>query len=140
MSREAVRQVIVAQVAALKATWVSYALEVEYPNRAINWDALGAQPALCVEIEFTDGHQVDLGHTPQYRGIGYLKLAAVVKEGSGAEKANNLLEHFYPKLHLRDFLPVRFQAVRHLKMEPKQKGLASFSVIIPFYYDTLFVS
>lgn len=139
MSRETVRQTITTQLEALRGTWSAYALQVQYDNRAVDMDKL-TNPLLRAEVEFTEGFQVDLNATPLYRGLGYLRLDAVVKENTGSAKANALLEHFYPKLHMRDFFPVRFRAVRHLKSEPLEKGFRCFAVMIPFYFDSSFVA
>lgn len=138
MSREACRVAVVAAIEAAKATWSAYTLVIEYDNRNVDIDALGGNPYLCVKLDFVTGYQVDYNKSPTYRGLGNIKLSAVVKEGAGSAKANELLEYFYTRLHMRNNMPpVRTFAVQHLRTEPPEKGEQAYSVNLPFFFDTI---
>lgn len=134
-TRESFRQAVVTAVEARKALWVGYSLIVEYDNRIIVDTQTQTNPFLCVEIQYLDGEQVDLGGSPNHRVYGSLTVAAAVKEGSGSKLANELLQHFYPALHLTTIDGARMWGAKPEKTKP-HRGWVYHPVSIPFDFDT----
>lgn len=135
VTREQAREAIVTKIKALAGTWSTYTLVVDYDNRnTVNYGTQ-VNPFLCVEVLFIDGYQANLGPNSSQRILGSLILTARVKAGSGIKQANDLLEHFYPSLHMSDSMnPVRTYASRFIRAKP-EKAWAGESVVIPFWYD-----
>lgn len=134
-TRESFRQAVVTAVEARKALWSAYTLIVEYDNRILVDTQTQSNPFLCVEIQYLDGEQVDLGGSPNHRVYGQLTVAAAVKEGGGSTLGNNLLEHFYPALHLTTIDGARMWGAKPEKTRP-HRGWIYFPVSIPFDFDT----
>lgn len=134
-TRESFRQAVVTAVEARKALWSGYALIIEYDNRILVDTQTQTNPFLCVEIQYVDGEQVDLGGSPNHRTYGSLTVAAAVKEGSGSKQANELLEHFYPALHLTTIDGARMWGAKPEKSKP-HRGWVYYPVSIPFDFDT----
>lgn len=135
--REQIRSAVVAQVESLKATFVNYPLIVEYANGAAVNTAKQTDPYLRVRLVYQDGDQIDLALKPGYRLMGTLIVEACVKAGTGTAKANSLLSHFYPTLHLSDRMgPLRTRAARFASKDAKD-GWAVEAAIIPFWADSL---
>lgn len=136
-TREQARVALVTKVEALKATWTSYALVVEYDNKLAANPATQVNPYLKVSTVYMDGWQIDLAKSPKYRLLGVIILEAMVKEGSGQKLANDLLEHFYPSIHLTDQNPpLRTEAVK-FKTAKAVNGWVADAAIIPFWFDSM---
>lgn len=135
--RESVRQAFVTKVTELASTFTAYTLKVEFSNGAKVNTSLQTDPYLRAWIVYQDGQQVNLSLTPDYRLMGTLVLEACVKEGSGTKAANQLLEHFYPAIHMKDtFPPIRTLAARFAS-KPTSDGWAAEAAIIPFWADSI---
>lgn len=134
-TRESFRQAVVTAVEARKALWSDYPLVIEYDNRILVDTQTQSNPFLCVEIHYIGGEQVDLGGSPNHRVYGQLTLAAAVKEGSGSKQANDLLEHFFPALHLTTIDGARMWGAKPEKTRP-HRGWVYSPVSIPFDFDT----
>lgn len=133
--RELARQAIVAKVESLKALFTDYNLLVEYANGDVVNTALQKNPYLKVRIVYQDGSQIDLGEEPGHRLIGTIVIEACVKEGSGTKQANDLLNHFYPYMHMTDKIPpVRTLAARFASRNAVN-GWVAEAAIIPFWVD-----
>ena len=135
MSFETARVAITTKVKALAATWSQYTLEVEYDNRnLVNWGTQ-TNPYLSVEVMGIGGEQASLGPNSNHRIYGSVILTAWVHRGSGDKAANDLLEHFYPEMHMSDAMPpVRTQAARLVNAKPA-KDWVGRSAVIPFWCD-----
>lgn len=135
--REDIRLAVVAQVEALKGTFPDYLLLVEYANGLVINTATQVDPYLRVRIVYQDGDQIDLAAKPGHRLIGTLLVEACIKAGTGTSKANKLLSHFYPTLHLSDRMgPLRTRAARFASKDAKD-GWAAEAALIPFWADSL---
>lgn len=134
-TRESFRQAVVTAVEARKALWPGFTLVVEYDNRIIVDTQTQTNPFLCVEIQYIDGEQVDLGGNPNHRTYGQLTVAAAVREGGGSKQANELLDHFYPALHLTTIDGARMWGAKPEKTKP-HRGWVYYPVSIPFDFDT----
>lgn len=136
VTAENARQAITTKVEALRATWVDYPLVVEYSNgKSVNLSEQ-KDPYLSVTIVYSDGYQVGLGPTSDYRSLGTLVLEACDKEGFGTARMNKLLDHFYRSMHKTDSMfPVRTYAARFVSVPPKL-GWAKQAAAIPFWYDS----
>lgn len=135
-TREQARVAITTRVNALKATWVAYPLIVEYDNRNLVNLATQTNPFLKVSIVYMNGYQVDLSATPNHRMLGTIIVEAFSKEGSGSKMANDLLQHFYPTMHMTDSMaPVRTYAAQ-FKTGRLFDGWQPEAAIIPFWFDS----
>lgn len=135
--RESVRVALVAKVEALKATFTAYPLAIEYVNgQAVN-TATQSNPYLKVHLTYQDGQQIDLGRNPDYRMIGTIVLEACVKEGTGTRQANELLEHFYPALHMKDTIPPLRTLAARFTSRPARQGWSAEAALIPFWADSI---
>lgn len=137
MSLETARQQIVTAVEAAKLTYVSTPpLLVEYDNRH-NLDAYqGRTSYLCVDIQFLDSYQGDLGPTPFHRHIGAIMLEANVKEGYGTAEGLKILDHFGGLLHGRQFGIVRTMYFDSRPSSTKA-GWHICRVAVPFWFDVV---
>ena len=86
MSRESVRQALVAMVEARKALWTDYSLIIEYDNRILVDTQTQHNPFLCVNLTYFDGEQIDLG-SQNHRDHGLLVISAAARENEGTAKA-----------------------------------------------------
>jgi len=136
-TREQVRTALVNKIEALKSTFSTYTLLVEYDNLVTVNRATQSNPFLCVTIVYQDGYQIDLAANPSHRVLGTIVIEANVKEGSGTSRANLLLEHFYPSIHMKDNLPpLRTYAAKFASRSAKD-GWAVQAALIPFWYDSM---
>lgn len=128
------REQLVAELDALRATWVDYKLEVEYDNRD-NIDMLSQRdPFLCAEIMFIGGQQADLSNKPVHRIVGMLVLTAKTREGAGSAGGYNLLEHFYPNMQHKVIGNVRLEMAEFSK--PRLVGgWWGVSAMLPFHIN-----
>lgn len=138
MSQEQIRQDLITAVKALQGSFTgTYPLVVEYDNIIIVDTQTQVNPFLQVSVKVVSMEQADLADNPIHRVTGQLILAAAVKEGSGVKAANELLDHFYPKLHrkahgcVRTYMATVAPVVTHL-------GWVYKPVIIPFYADLIY--
>lgn len=134
-TRESFRQAVVTAVEARKASWSGFTLVIEYDNRTLVDTQTQTNPFLCVEIQYIDGEQVDLGGSPNHRTYGQLTLAAAVREGGGSKQANELVDFFYPALHLTTIDGARMWGAKPEKSKP-HRGWLYYPVSIPFDFDT----
>jgi hypothetical protein len=136
-TREQARVALVTKIEALKATWTAYPLLVEYDNRLTANAATQVNPYLRVSTTYMDGWQIDLAKNPKHRLLGVIVIEALVKEGAGQKLANDLLEHFYPSIHLTDQNPpLRTEAVK-FKTAKVINGWVADAAIIPFWFDSM---
>jgi len=136
-TRSSFKAAVATAVEALKATWSDYALVVEYDNRLIVDTQSQTNPFLCVHIYYVGGEQASLGQaTKHHRVYGSLVLSAAVKEGAGDEKANDLLQHFYPSLHMTTIDGARTWGAVPSK-ERAHRGWVYYPVVIPFDFDNI---
>ena len=136
VTKEQSRVAIVTKINTLVGTAnLGYTLVVEYENRnTVNW-ATQTNPVLCVEILYIDGFQSNLASNTNHRVLGSIILKALVKKGQGIKKANDLLEHFYPSMHMSESMfPVRTMATK-LTSEKMNNDWACEVAVIPFWYD-----
>ena len=135
MSRELIRRDIVTAVEAIRANLVlPYPLVVEYDNVAVVDTKTQFDPFITVEIKYLSAEQADLGNNPLRRQWGQINLAAVVPEGSGTAKANQLLDWFIPRLGLRAFGSVRTHVVTDAPAK-MHLGWVYYFVAVPFWAD-----
>lgn len=135
MSRETARIALTTAIEARRSTWSAYPLEVELPNQNVIDPATQSNPFLKVMFLYIDAYQANLGPTGFHRAIGHVVLEAWVKEGAGVKLANDLLEHFYPSLHMKDTMPpVRTYAAMFVKAYNKS-GYFVTPILIPFWHD-----
>jgi hypothetical protein len=135
MSTEAIRTAIRTAVEARRTSWSGAALGIEYDNLLLD---LGAQSNafLRVSTQFRDGWQVDLSANPIHRIMGNILLEGMVKVGKGTRAANEILDHFYPALHMTDRLtPIRTMGAKPLPPSKPVDGWLSIGMVIPFWYD-----
>lgn len=135
MTREEVRQAVVALVEARRAAWSSYTLVVEYDNRILVDTKTQTNPFLCVNIAYISGEQVNLAGA-SHRVYGQLHISAAVRENEGSAKANELLDFFIPSLHMRSSGNLRLWGSSPVKERP-HLGWVYYPVIVPFEADTL---
>ena len=135
--REEIRKTVIGKVEALKQTFTPYTLAIEYTNsKRINL-AEQVNPFMRVSIVYQDGSQINLGSNPGHRLMGTIVLEALVKEGSGTGKHNELLGHFYPSMQMSDkLLPLRTQAAAFSPGGSKDGWFAE-AALIPFWADSL---
>lgn len=135
--REEIRAAVVTKMTALAGTFTAYPLKIEYANGDVVNQATQVNPYLKVHIVYQDGAQIDLARSPGYRLIGTLLVEACVKDGSGTRKANELLNHVYPALHMKDTIPpLRTLAARFVS-KPARDGWAAEAALIPFWADSI---
>ena len=136
-TREDARVALVTAVEALKTTWSAYSLIVEYDNRILVNRSTQSNPFLCVNMKYMGGEQLALGENGGHRLMGVIELEANVKQGQGSKLANDLLQHFYPTLHMTDaFPPIRTYAAR-FSSKPAKEGWENEVALIPFWFDVL---
>lgn len=136
-TREQARTALVEKLETLKAGWTGYDLIIEYPNTVpVNMSEQN-KPYLCVSMLFQDGMQIDLSTNPSHRVIGTIVLEAMLKEGSGTRQANELLEYFYPEIHMKDSIPPLRTMAARFASKPAKNGWIAEAAIIPFWYDSL---
>lgn len=134
-TREEARVALVTKVEALKATWTAYTLVVQYDNRLLVDLAKQTNPYLRVSMEYLDGNQIALGPNGGHRLIGAIVVEAWVKEGAGMKQANDLLQHFYPSMHMTDSMfPLRTYAAQ-FRSGNAVKGWVAEAAIIGFWHD-----
>lgn len=135
VTQEQARVAIVTKVAAIASTWVGPTLIVDYDNKElVNW-ATQTNPFLSVEIVHIDGYQAGLSNVPVQRVLGTIVLTAKAPIGSGMKALNDLLEFFYPAMHMTDSMtPVRTYAARLVDGKPTASWRAK-AAVIPFWYD-----
>lgn len=122
---------------ALKASWSSYALQMEYENMLLDMSEQ-SNPFVRITLHYTDGYQANLGTSPTHRAIGGILIEALAKESIGSVIPNQLLEHFYKAMHMSDAMPpLRTYAAKFLPHQGVIEGWQSFAVIIPFWYDDI---
>jgi hypothetical protein len=132
MTREEVRQAVVALVEARRAAWSSYTLVVEYDNRILVDTKTQTNPFLCVNIAYI----ARLKGNRQRTVYGQLHISAAVRENEGSAKANELLDFFVPSLHMRSSGNLRLWGSSPVKERP-HLGWVYYPVIVPFEADTL---
>ena len=135
--RESVRTALVTKVEALRSSFTAYTLKVEYANGEKVNTALQTNPYLRVWIVYQDGDQINLASAPDYRLIGTIVVEARVKEGSGTKAANDLLNHFYPSLHMKDTIPPLRTLAARFSSKPAADGWATEAALIPFWADSI---
>ena len=135
--RELVRTALVAKVETLRSSFTSYSLKVEYANGEKVNTALQTTPYLRVWIVYQDGDQINLASAPDYRLIGTIVVEARVKEGNGTKAANELLNHFYPAIHMKDTIPPLRTLAARFSSKPASDGWAAEAAIIPFWADSI---
>lgn len=132
MTREAARVGLTTAVLNLKATYPG-GLELELPNQVELDPAAQAAPFMKVRIVYQGGWQASLSR--HHRVIGHLVLEVWVNTGLGTKPANDIIEHFYPTLHMTDSIPgVRTEAAKFLP-NMSRPGWDIHPVIIPFWFD-----
>jgi hypothetical protein len=135
MSTQLMRQGIVTVIEQARAAWNAgghgYQLLVDYENRNAVDLASQVDPYLAVDIVFRDGEQIDLGDSPVVCDDGQIMLAVGVKEGSGTQKASELLDFIRPYLQLRDDIPNGVRTRVGRPQPPK--------TLVGFYYLPLVV-
>lgn len=138
MSFETARVALYTKTENLRTNWSGgYTLQVEYDNQKQVDTTDLPNPFLRVCLEFTHGAQVDLAAYPRHRVLGLVKLEAVVKEGTGRKKADELLTYFYSALQMKDaYPPLRMRAAVPMPTINKD-GLAIYTVGIPFWFDDI---
>lgn len=135
--RELVRTALVAKVETLRASFTAYPLKVEYANGEKVNTALQTTPYLRVWIVYQDGDQINLASAPDYRLIGTIVVEARVKEGNGTKAANELLNHFYPAIHMKDTIPPLRTLAARFSSKPASDGWATEAALIPFWADSI---
>lgn len=137
ITREDARTALVTRIESIKSNWTAYPLLVDYANTATVNLSTQADPYLGVSIVYQDGVQIDLSTTPSHRFMGTIVLDAYVKEGAGMRQANELLDFFFPHLHMTDTVfPFRTMAARFASKGVKNGWLCE-SAIIPFWFDSI---
>jgi hypothetical protein len=134
MNQDDIRAALVAEVEAVKATFATYPLTIEYDNRIVVDPATQVNPFLCVEVDVYDGWQADLSSNPIHRLLGMLILTAKVKVGSGVKQQTDLLDFFYPKLQRRKIGPAILEMAKPDKARTVG-GWVGMSALIPFRAD-----
>ena len=134
---EQARVALVTKVEALKTTWSAYPLLIQYDNReSINY-ATQVNPFLRVSIDYLDGSQIALGPNGGHRMMGVILLEAWVKQGQGSKLGNELLEHFYPTIHMTDTMPPLRTRAAEFKSGNTINGWKAQAAIIGFHHDVL---
>jgi len=137
MSLEVIRQSLVTAVEAAKVGFSGgYTLLIEYDNRVAIDTQTQQNPYLMVSVKVIDGDQIDLHTNPTQRFTGQMYVTACVKEGTGTAKATQLLDHFYPRLQLKAFGPVRTRMAVPTRPVPNL-GWMLYPVIVPFWMDKI---
>jgi len=134
MGRETIRVDIVTAVKAAADLFTTWPLKVEYDNILVVDTSTQTDPFLCVEIKHTDAYQANLGPGALHRYMGFIILSAVVKDGSGSSKANQLLDFLVPKLHGKTHGTVRTLLAESAPTKP-HLGWQYFPMLIPFWSD-----
>lgn len=135
-TREQARVALTTKVNALKATWLAYTLIVEYDNRMLVNLATQQNPFLRVGMVYMDGFQIDMSTAPSHRILGTIVVEAFTKEGGGSKMANDLLQHFYPSLHMSDAMPPIRTYAAQFKTGRVFDGWQPEAAIIPFWFDS----
>lgn len=133
---EDVRKAITTKVEALRAE-LPTPVNVSYDNRDVTNYELQSVPYVDVSIFWQGGQQMGLSMIqPGHRMQGSIIIEVKAKEGSGMKEANNLLEHFFPRMQMtNDMLPVRTYAAR-MASRPEFNGWVGVAAIIPFWVDS----
>lgn len=135
MSRELIRQTLVAAVESAKASFApGYQLLIEYDNRWTIDTQTQTNPYLKIDIKFIDMEQADISNDPTHRILGQLVLGAGVKAGSGSKEANFILDHFFPRLQRKTFGTVRTHMAT-VAPDVNHLGWLYCPVIVPFWAD-----
>jgi hypothetical protein len=136
MTTEAIRSAVVTAVEAAKATFApGYTLIIEYDNRILIDTQTQTNPYLCVDIRLIAGEQADIADNPIHRIYGSIALIACIKEGAGRKLANDILDHFYPKLQRKTLGGVVRTRMASFEREFSKQGWAYYIAVIPFWSD-----
>ena len=125
------RVALFSAVEAAKAGFSAFPVVIRYQNQTSTDVSELEHPFLDVELIYNVGRQADISNKPWHRLAGFLVLTAKDREGAGTQKPNQLLEHFYPKLHMRGIGGVQLE-MSDIKTPPVRGGLYSVSAMIPF--------
>ena len=137
VTREMVRKKLVARIEEQRPLWTRFPVLIEYDNAIAVNQSTQSNPYLCVTIVYQDGYQTTLSKNPGDRVLGTIVIEAKAKEGSGTAQANDLLEHFYRKVHMTDTLtPLRTLAARFAS-SPARNGWVAQGALIPFWFDSI---
>lgn len=135
MTREEIRLAVVTLVETRKATWSAYPLVIEYDNRILVDTQKQTNPFLCVSIVYISGEQLELAGV-NHRVWGQVHVSAAVRVGEGSGKANELLDHFVPALHMRAISNLRLWGASPVRDRP-HLGWVYYPVLVPFEADNL---
>lgn len=134
MTREGVRIGLTEAVAALAAAYPT-SLNVEYPNQVELDPASQTAPFLKMKIIYQDSWQASLGPSKHLRAIGMLVLECWVNPGKGTKPANDMIQHFYPTLHMSDNIAgVRTYGAKFMP-NFQRAGWDVHPLGIPFWFD-----
>lgn len=136
MSREAARAGLTKVVVDLAKTFPG-GVSVELPNQLQLDYATQTKPFLKVDIRFIDGWQASIGQDRHHRVVGSLVLEAWVNQGMGMKPANDILEHFYPNIHMRDTIPGVRTFGAKFASRPGPSGWRIEAAIVPFWFDDI---
>lgn len=134
MTREGVRAGFTQAIEALRLAYPT-PLNVEYPNQVELDPAAQTDPFMKVRIVYNDSYQASLGPRKHLRAVGMLLLECWVNPGKGTKLANDMVQHFYPSLHMSDSIAgVRTLAVKFLPNQTRA-GWDVQPIGIPFWFD-----
>lgn len=129
------RQAIMRKFTELRASYGSQ-VEVEADGAKAIDLSKQSEPYMTISVVYMDGEQIGMARRPKHRAMGQIVLEAVYKEGTGVQKAEGLLEHFYRGMHMTDSMfPVRTHAAK-FKSLPVKQGWGVRAALIFFWYDT----
>ena len=136
MTREAARQGLTQAVETLVAAYPG-GIDIEYPNQVEIDPAQQTSPFMKMKIVWQDSWQASLGPAKHLRAVGMLVLECWVNAGKGTKPSNDILQYFFPTLHMNDTIPgARTHAAKFLP-GTQRAGWDVQAVAIPFWFDDI---
>lgn len=135
MSREDARIALTEAVQTLQGSYPG-GVNVEYPNQVELDPASQIAPFIRMKIYFIDGWRGSIGPA-HHRVLGQLVLEFWTNQNIGLKPSNDLMQHFYPELHMKNYgSAARTFAARFVSGSQKS-GWWVEPVLIPFWFDDI---
>ena len=129
-------QALRTRVEATRATWLDFAVQVEYGNLKTVNTSTQSDPYLRVRMVYIDVYQLELARDPHHRVLGTIVIESMAKEGSGDLVQGRLLDHFYRAVHMTDTMPPLRTYAARFGSSPARDGWTAEAALIPFWYDS----
>lgn len=107
--------------------------KVQYDNRNLIDTKTQVDPYVSFNIVNVNGKQLDLSNKPMSAQYGQMILTVMIKENGGTSKVDLLMDHFLPRLELKELGAVRTHTGMAAKCFEKN-GWDCHPIVIPFWW------